>query len=426
MTAAERQHAAATRIEVAGAELVELSHGIHAHPEPAFAERHASTRCAELLAAAGFTVETGMAGLPTAVRAVSGDGPLRVAFCAEYDALPGIGHACGHNIICAAWVGAALGAAAVAGTAGLTVILLGTPGEELFGLRDIPPGITGGGKAMLLAAGGFDGVHAALMCHPAPVDIAAAPSKAITRIRARFPTAETGTAPHLLPQTALLPADQALTICQAAAMALQSRAPAGCTIHLVEATGCWTAGTGEDRASSIDFAVWGNQVDDVETVAAQLETCARSAAAAAGTGVEVQRMLPYAQLRHDPDLTARYQANAIARGRTFSDLGALADQLGYATDLGTVSHRIPAIHPFLGIPTQALNHQPEFTAACATPAADRAILDGAITLAWTAIDAATTPALRDRLLSAHPLAWSAQEAGTGSAISTCSPARASR
>lgn len=403
MTVAELKDAAAVRIEAAAAGLVELSHRVHAHPELAFAEQQASSWCAELLAAAGFAVESGVTGLPTAMRAVSGSGPLRVAFCAEYDALPGIGHACGHNIICAASVGAALGAAAVTDAAGLTVILLGTPGEELFGLRDLPPGITSGGKAMLLAAGGFNGVHAALMCHPAPVDIVAAPSKAITRIRARFAVEQTGASPYLLPRSALLPADRALALYQTAATALQSRAPAGCTIHLVHAVGCWAAAAHEDRATSIDFAVWGNHVDDVETVAAHLETCARSAAAATGTRVEVQRFLPYAHLRHDPDLSALYQANATARGRAFPDLGALVDQLGYATDLGTVSHRIPAVHPFIGIQAQALNHQPEFAAACATPAADRAVIDGAIALAWTAIDAATTPALRERLLSVNPL-----------------------
>src|SRR5262249_29638543 len=114
MTVTDLKKAATAGVEAVGAELVELSHRVHAHPELAFAGERASRWCAETLSAAGFEVETGVAGLPTALRATAGGGPLHVVFCAEYDALPGIGHACGHNIICAASVGAALGAGAVA------------------------------------------------------------------------------------------------------------------------------------------------------------------------------------------------------------------------------------------------------------------------------------------------------------------------
>jgi metal-dependent amidase/aminoacylase/carboxypeptidase family protein len=189
MSAYTMKQAAVSRIEADSTALVELSRRVHAHPELAFAEERASHWCAEMLSEAGFDVERGVAGLPTALRATAGSGSLRIALCAEYDAYPGIGHACGHNVICVASVGAAIGAAAVADAADLAVVVLGTPGEELFGLCDIPPGIPGAGKAVLLQAGAFDGVHAALMCHPAPVDIATASTRAITRIRARFAVA---------------------------------------------------------------------------------------------------------------------------------------------------------------------------------------------------------------------------------------------
>lgn len=142
--------AVAERIEAAAGSLVGLSRRIHGHPELAFAEVQASSWCTELLTAHGFSVETGVAGLPTALRASAGAGPLHIVFCAGYDALPGVGHACGHNIICAASLGAAIGTAAVARDAGLTVTVLGTPGEELFGLRKLPPGASGPGKAVLL------------------------------------------------------------------------------------------------------------------------------------------------------------------------------------------------------------------------------------------------------------------------------------
>ena len=401
MSASTIKQAAASRIEADSAALVELSQRIHAHPELAFAEERASLWCAEMLSAAGFDVERGVGGLPTALRATAGRGSLRIALCAEYDALPGIGHACGHNVICAASVGAAIGAAAVADAADLTVIVLGTPAEELFGLRDIPPGVAGAGKAVLLQAGAFDRVHAAMMCHPAPVDIAAASTRVIGRIRARFAVNDAGTSPILASMRDLLPADQAVTIWQVAAGGLQVQAPAGCSVHLVQSLGCWGLSAHGEKAASADFAVWGDAVDDVEAIVARLDACARSAAGATGTRVQVERFVPYAPMRHDPDLAAMYRANAIALGRTFPDLGEVADHLGFATDMGNVSHRVPAIHPLIGIETSALNHQPEFAPACAGPSADRAVLDGATALAWTAIDASRSPATRDRLLQAR-------------------------
>ena len=112
-----------------------------------------------MLAGSGFAVTPGVAGLPTAFSAEFGSGPLVVAVCAEYDALPGIGHACGHNLIAASAVGAAIGLAGVADRLGLTVRVLGTPAEE-----------GGGGKVLMLERGVFDDVHAAMMVHPWPTD----------------------------------------------------------------------------------------------------------------------------------------------------------------------------------------------------------------------------------------------------------------
>src|SRR6201998_4023225 len=128
-----------------GGALVELSHAIHAEPELAFAEYRSCAKAQALVAERGFAITTPAGGLATAFRADFGSGPLAVGVCAEYDALPGIGHACGHNIIAASAVGAALALAEVADQLGLTVVLLGTPAEEF-----------GGGKVLLLNAGVFD------------------------------------------------------------------------------------------------------------------------------------------------------------------------------------------------------------------------------------------------------------------------------
>src|SRR5712691_12259225 len=153
--AAVRERVAASRDR-----LVVLSHRIHAHPELAFEEEHAAAWCAEALDAAGFAVERGVGGLPTAFVARAGSGPLHLALCAEYDCLPGIGHACGHNLIAAMAVGAAIATAQVADDLGVTIRVIGTPAEELGG----------GGKILLLQRGAFAGVHAAMMVHPSPTD----------------------------------------------------------------------------------------------------------------------------------------------------------------------------------------------------------------------------------------------------------------
>src|SRR6201991_3075042 len=133
-----------------GADLVELSHAIHAEPELDFAEHRSCAKAQTLVAERGFEITAAPGGLDTAFRADFGSGPLTVGICAEYDALPGIGHACGHNIIAASAVGTALALAEVADELGLTVALIGPPAEE-----------AGGGKALMLQAGTFDDVAAA-------------------------------------------------------------------------------------------------------------------------------------------------------------------------------------------------------------------------------------------------------------------------
>src|ERR1700736_4518844 len=138
-----------------GTDLIELSHAIHAEPELAFAEHRSCAKTQALVAERGFEITAAAGGLGTAFRADFGSGPLAVGVCAEYDALPGIGHACGHNIIAASAVGAALALAEVADQLGLTVVLMGTPAEE-----------SGGGKALLLNAGAFDDITAAVMGLP--------------------------------------------------------------------------------------------------------------------------------------------------------------------------------------------------------------------------------------------------------------------
>jgi amidohydrolase len=155
---------AQARVKEARSSLIELSHRIHANPEQRFEEHKASGWLADVLTEAGFDVERGAYALPTAFMARRGTGALHVAICAEYDALPNVGHACGHNIIAAAAAGAGIALADADDELGLTVTVLGTPAEE-----------GGGGKIFMLERDAFKGVHAAMMVHPAPVDVAEPP-----------------------------------------------------------------------------------------------------------------------------------------------------------------------------------------------------------------------------------------------------------
>src|ERR1700753_129295 len=188
MSAATALQSVEDAVRRRGADLVELSHSIHAEPELAFDEHRSCAKAQALVAERGFAMTAQVAGLDTAFRAEFGSGSLVVGVCAEYDALPEIGHACGHNIIAASAVGTALALAEVADDLGLKVALLGTPAEE-----------AGGGKALLLDAGVFDDVSVAVILHPGPTDIAAARSLALSEaiVHYRGKESHAAVAPYL-------------------------------------------------------------------------------------------------------------------------------------------------------------------------------------------------------------------------------------
>jgi amidohydrolase len=378
--------AARTSVQAQRPKLLDLSHRLHADPEIGWQEVRSSAAVADALAAGGFDVTRGVAGMPTAFLARSGSGPLHLAILAEYDALPGIGHACGHNIIASSAVGAALALAPLADELGLTVTVLGSPAEEVG---------DDGGKQRLIAAGAFDDVHLAMMVHPSPYEASDPPMIAASMFEARY----TGKEAHAsaAPEMGINAAD-ALTVAQVAIGLLrQSLLPTarvhGFVTHGGEAANIIPAHT------SARYIVRGGTLAELEEVRAKVLRCFEAGALATGATLEIAGgMAPYAEVRHDPDLAARYQANAEALGRVFGDLGMIRTRGSGSTDMGNVSHLVPTIHPFIRIETGgAVNHQPEFTAAAATPSGDQAVIDGAIALAWTAIDAAIEPGLRARL-----------------------------
>src|SRR5882672_36948 len=373
------------RVKEATHELLALSHRIHAHPELGFEEERAAAWTAEALDAAGFRVERGVAGLPTALVARAGNGPLHLAICAEYDCLPAIGHACGHNIIAASAVGAALALARVADDVGLTVTVVGTPAEE-----------GGGGKIMLLDRGAFAGIHAAMMVHPAPIDVIEPPILALTQFEVRYAGKEAHAA--AFPEYGINAAD-ALTIAQTAIGLLRQHIRFTDRVHGIVTKG----GDAPNVVPADTFAkyiVRARSLGDLDEIRGKVMRCFEAGALATGSTLAVREdHSPYAEMHHDHALAAYYRRNAEALGRSFPDMGAALERTAGSTDMGNVSLALPSIHPMIGIASlPAVNHQPEFAAHCITEVADRAVVDGALAMAWTAIDVAGDDDLRKRLI----------------------------
>jgi len=378
------QERASDAIESLRDELVSLSHFIHEHPELGYEEYEASTVLANFIEGQGFEVERGSAGLPTAFRATKGTGDLHVVYCAEYDALPDVGHACGHNIIATSSLGAAIGLGAVADDAGVTVTLLGTPSEE-----------GGGGKVDLLNAGYFDDAHAAMMVHPFPSDRLEATVLAVDH----FDVIYHGKEAHAsaAPWEGVNALD-ALTIAQVALGLLRQQLRPGDQVHGIVTEGGSAANiipsraVGRYMARSLTF-------DRLAQLRERVNACFEAGALATGATLTFEELgHPFSHLESDPDILTHYRRAAEALGRDFHLDDEEVARPTISTDMGNVSLVVPSIHPLLMIPTNgAINHQPEFTAACITPAADQAVIDGAMALAHTAIAMAEDEKLRERL-----------------------------
>ncbi len=379
--------AAREKLERSRDALIALSHRIHAHPEIGFEEERAAGWLCDDLAAAGFAVTRGVGELPTAFLARAGHGPLHVAFCAEYDALPGIGHACGHNMIAAMAVGAAAAAARVADDVGLTVSVVGTPAEE-----------GGGGKILLLERGVFAGVHAAMMVHPAPMDVVEQPFLACTQFEVRY----TGKEAHAsaFPERGINAAD-ALTVAQTAIGCLRQHIHQTDRIHGIITHG-GDAPNIVPAHTAAHYIVRARTLGELDEIHAKVRRCFEAGALATGATVEFREdHPPYAEVKPDGEIAACYRRNVQEIGRYLPDLGPFLERMAGSTDMGNVSLALPSIHPMIGIESlPAVNHQPEFTAHCATEIADRAVMDGALAMAWTAIDLATDATLARRLMAA--------------------------
>ena len=372
-------------VERRRSDLIELSHSIHAEPELAFAEHRSCAKTQALVAERGFEISAAPGGLATAFRAVYGSGSLVIGICAEYDALPGIGHACGHNIIAASSVGTALALAEVADELDLTVVLLGTPAEE-----------AGGGKVLMLDAGAFDDIAATVMLHAGPIDIARARSLALSQVSVEYAGRESHAA--VAPFLGLNAAD-AITVAQVSIGLLRQQFAPGQMAHGIVTVGGQATNVIPAR-TEMHYTMRANDAASLRELEGRMSDCFLAGAVATGCGHEVRQAEPaYLELTPDQWLAEFFRAEMVRVGRTpvGTDVEA-AFPLG-STDMGNVTQVMPGIHPIVGIDAGGASiHQPAFTEAAAGPSADKAVIEGAVMLARTVVGLAETPAERDRVL----------------------------
>ncbi|MDQ6946530.1 MAG: amidohydrolase [Actinomycetota bacterium] len=360
--------------------LLQVSHQVHGRPELLFQEHEAAELVATTLDVAGLTVERGAFGLPTAVAAEAGRGhgevPAVAVLC-EYDALPRIGHACGHNIIAAAGLGAGIAASTVVGQAGGRLVVLGTPAEE-----------GGGGKVLMGDRGAFDGVGAAMMVHPAGLDLTEPQAIAIASFRATYQGRGAHAAAY--PERGRNALDAAVLGYNAVA-ALRQHIGASERVHGV----FLEAGEKPNIVPDHTVAEWyvrSATLASLQPLKERVLACLEAGAAAAGCSMEWALTAPeYSDLRSNGPLVDLYRRNSAALGRPVADPGP-GRQVTASTDMGNVSYLVPSIHPMVAVsPPEVSLHSADFAEWAGGPEGDRAVLDGAKAMAMTVVDLWLTP-----------------------------------
>jgi len=371
-------------VDAIGDDLRALVHDLHAHPETAFVEHHAAAAVATLLRRHGLDPQVGVHGLATAVRAEvrsPGFDPSRhrtVAVLGEYDALPEIGHACGHNVIAATAVGAVIALQRLLeddpGAFEGRAVLLGTPAEE---------GHTG--KEHLAREGALDGLDAAVMCHPYGADVAEQ-----VWLGRRVATATyTGVPAHASAQPFCgRNALDAASLAYQGIGLLRQQVPPADRVHAIITDG-GTRPSVIPATARLELYVRSLHPETLLDLSCRVEDVLRGAALMAGVSLDLawDAHPPSLPVRTNGALTGRWALAQQRRGRTPYPAGVVSETLAASTDFGNVSYRVPGIHPLIQVahPVTAL-HTPEFAAAAASPAAEQAALDGAYGLACTALD----------------------------------------
>ncbi len=359
-------------------ELIGLASAIHDHPELCFEEHRAAAWLADYLeSAAGVPVERGVGGLSTALRARVGSGGPRVAIFAEYDALPEIGHACGHNLIAAGAAGAFVALARTGGFPGV-VELVGTPAEE-----------GGGGKIRLLEAGVFEGLSAAMMFHPLDRDLLAHPALANLRVTLKY----RGAPAH----AAMAPGEgqSALTACLDTFRLIDSQRvhfADGVRVHGIVVNGGQAVNIIPEYAES-EFSLRARESSELERVLAVVRRCANGAALASGVEVEILEKRGYREMRNNMAIARRFGDALRELGRSARDGDARVG--AGSSDMGDVSQVVPSIHPWLAIcdEGEAMCHQHRFAECAVSERGFDTMLIAAKALARTAVELLEEPEL---------------------------------
>lgn len=372
-------------------EILELSHDVHDHPEVGYTEHHAMAAVASLLERHGIDSEQGVYGMDTALRTQVGstaDDAPTIAILCEYDALPGIGHGCGHNVMCANSVGAFLALAelekAAPGTLPGRVVLQTTPAEE----NDTA-------KERLALAGMLDGVDAAIQTHSYARDVVHQTWLGQRRLRAVF----TGVPAHASSQPFMgRNALDTATLTLTGIGLLRQQILPGDRLHGIISDGGQVPNVIPER-TELSFFIRSKHLETLKDLVGRVEDVLRGAALMTGTGLEI--LAPdYANempVRANGPLSAAWTRSQRERGRDPLPFGVLSETVAAGTDFGNVSQRIPGIHPLIGVtsgPDVAL-HTREMTAAAGSATGDRAAVDGAYGLAVVALDWLVDPELRD-------------------------------
>lgn len=367
----ERKQAVIAAVDARTSELRELALRIHAHPELGFEEHRAVEWLTQPLRDAGFAVASGIAELPTAFRADHGnstEGPT-VALLAEYDALPELGHGCGHNLIGTAAVGAALALKAALPDLPGTVSVIGCPAEE-----------GGGGKILMVERGVFDDVNAAMLCHPHRRTMTIRDGLAAVRVKLRF----FGRASHAASAPAKgISALDALIHTFVAVNSLRQFWQDGSRIHGIITRGGDAVNVVPEYAEAL-FLIRAGTVPDLDKMKARVLQCAHAQAEAVGAGFEAEEGLMYAERKPNHVMAGLF-------GRNLERLGLEVREpppggLG-SSDIGNVGLKCPIIHPYVQIvPEEVSNHTKEFAEAAGSEAGLRGLLFATKALAMTTVD----------------------------------------
>ena len=366
-------------MEAARDEILELSHLIHANPEVAFEEHQAAGWVAEALARHGFAVEYPAGRLATAIRATrpggrGGAGP-RIGILAEYDALPGLGHGCGHNTMAGSGVGAAIALAAVADELPGEVVFFGTPAEE-----------RGSGKQYMIEDGLFDGIDAALLFHPCDRNHVESHPLASEDVEIIFHGLQAHAAAD--PWKGLNALDAMILLFNSVGLWRQQLRPDARVHGIIQEGG--TAANIIPERSKAWFMLRSPDQAEYDRMKVRFGEMAEAAAAATGTTVEVVFSGGARSMKQNATLEARWVANAAAYG--IVDQG--PDPNSGSTDMANVSWICPTIHPELAIADEGTpGHSILFRDAAVTPRADETTLLAATLVAQTAYELFADPAL---------------------------------